>query len=648
MKPQRHHEAEDSFDLFVKELQYQVAWSEAANARDASLAAEHASIGDEKGGEPEGNQHDPESRLDVTVTDAAPDGRANTPAQNEDGPLGSLDTNENLDDDSGYFSGRKRFKLTVNQYKALRSVAPNGNSAGDEHRTFERISPSSKFYRTPFEKGKDPVRRLLFPGALKKRLLSSSLTGLEDGGAADKDNDFYDSLSPSVSEEVGEPVAPEVDPLTPYKHSWTEHDLILLYALKRWYELRPSVARNVLNRCLGVNMSSNAYSMQFMEFSIKKKQKERNLQVFKKVFIETPFDDPEGKWDAIKEELQAAAESTDIALTPRAEDDKEVMKAYEEAREQQEVKRMRGYLAAFVCKSPTLPTKDLNDVEVEPDLLDTPSKIPEGTVSASRKRGHAMLSEATSTPRYQKTALTLPKDILFRYWDDASFGHNSPGLIRAGLFRDISQPVPAPPEINTPEFDKHAANHINRKKVATPMISTSNSLMWALRKAALSRRSPNATNPKIAVIDPTLLNKTFEVNEFIKGLCQRQKMIPAAHRYGGHYDILVWGEIAREAIVNVIDYLELLRATSVPRHIHVHFRMDITCRPKVKGIRYGMKFAVACTEELPKAIADFSDIVLGGASRGDIEERFKTNVGIDWFLAYRQESQSVSRYFLPA
>ncbi|KAK6335119.1 hypothetical protein TWF718_010557 [Orbilia javanica] len=390
--------------------------------------------------------------------------------------------------------------------------------------------------------------------------------------------------------------------------------------------------------------------MQFNQYFAK--EKDRNLNTFKQIFIDTSFTDPEGKWNEVKEKLVAAAESAGVNLISRERDDDQVIKMYREVRKKQGMLEAREKLSAFLhttpAKSALFLTDDSSSSDGENEVPDTPCKIPSKYSSAAEKRKFMTLHDRAEAPARKADRRTeLPTDILFRYSDGESFGYNSDTLVRAGLFRDISQPVPEPLEVNSPEFDKHAANHLNRDKIPTPMISTSNSLMWVLRKAALSRRWTGATHPKITVIDPRYLKKTYRASDFISGLCKRQPMIPAAHRYGGHYDILVWAEIPKEAIINVIDYFELLRATSVPRHIHVHFRMDIVSRIKMNSVVYGMKFAVACSEEVERALEDFSVVMLGKTVERDLRDRFITNVGIDWGIEARQEKQDVSKYFLP-
>ncbi|KAJ6259619.1 hypothetical protein Dda_5257 [Drechslerella dactyloides] len=646
-----HDEIEDSFKLFVRELQDQVnggggPMEEPEFPADDSFAGQDI---EQTQGETipmdidQTSQTDQIEAIDQKTPEAGVQFDGPTPmtpdilVQVEGQAPQTVDEIE-YSEDSGYWSSRKRAKLTVKQYKDLKLKIRD--NSGNDRLTFERISPNSKFYRTAFDKEKYSVRRVLFPSAQRKKSLFGGAVSPQRKEVADSDDGNTDNL---------EATTPEFDPLTPYRHVWTERDLFLLYVVKRWYGNGPAGIRNVLNRCFGINISSGAYSMQFNEYFVKRKEK--NLKIFKEVFIETPFDDPDGKWTRTKEELQAAAEGAGVELLSRAEDDKDIMKAFDEVKKQQEVERMRSMLSAFVRKAPNSPTlapEDLEDDEVEPRMLDTPSKIAKRSTFESKKRKFCTLSESSATPRYKNRCYALPKHILFRYWDDGSFGYNSNTLIRAGLFRDITQQVPEAPDMGSPEFDQHAANHINREKIATPMISTSNSLMWVLRKAALSRRCANATNPRIAVVDPAYLKKTFEVNDFISGLCKRQQMITAAHRYGGHYDILVWGEIPKEAIVNVMDYFELLRATSVPRHIHVNFRMDIVSRLNIRGVVFGMKFAVICAEQLSKALSDLADIVLGGTFENSIKERFIENAEVDWLLDQRQQNQNVSKYFLPS
>ncbi|KAF3931564.1 hypothetical protein ABW19_dt0208583 [Dactylella cylindrospora] len=378
--------------------------------------------------------------------------------------------------------------------------------------------------------------------------------------------------------------------------------------------------------------------MQFDEFNKDKRAAERNTECFKTIFIETVFEDSDGRWADVKEELQAAAEEAGVDLVERTEDDAEILAAYDTFQQEKELRAIRSSLSVFTYNkddygkddskstSPTLRARELNDHEIDRAMLETPSKIKK-TKKLPKQEYKA--SSASAAPRGNHVRCALPLNLFFRYTDDQSFGYNSPNLMRAGLYRDIEMEVPEPPEIGDTAFDVHAANHLNRKKIPTPMISVSNSLMWVLRKANLSRKWANATNGRIAVIDPRYLKKTYHVSDFIKGLCKRQPMIPAAHRYGGHYDILVWAEIPSNAIVNTIDYIELLRAATIPRHIHTHFRLDIVCRQNMKSLMYGIKFAVACDEEYEQAVHDFARIVLGSGANDDLTERFVDNVSID-------------------
>ncbi|EPS40862.1 hypothetical protein H072_5276 [Dactylellina haptotyla CBS 200.50] len=546
-----------------------------------------------------------------------------------------------LDDDSGYETARKRVKLSIKEYKAKRTIK-NSKGGGDDRHAFDRISPNSKFFRTSPNKSvnNDPIRRVLFKKTPRKK--SSLIEAIN----ADCDLNTY---SISQDHDVSEPTI--IDPLARYRHTWKDRDLQLLYVLRRWFSNGPSNVRDIMNRCLAINISSGAYGMQFDEYWVK--QKERNIKTFEEVFIDTPFADPDGKWDDIKQEIQAAAEGAHISLKISDKDHDQFFQAYREVKAQKCVNHMKDSIAGFFHTPKTSPVLiPLEDSDEEPDVsvLNTPSKIPaKQTSSNSKKRKADWLLEKPETPKRQSTdrRFALATDILFRYMDDESFGYNSSTLIRAGLFRDPSQPVPEPLEADDPLFDDHSANHINRKKIPTPLISTSNSLMWVMRKANTSRRYFNATNPRIAVIDPKYLKKTYRVSDFIKGLCKRQEMIDAAHRYGGHFDILVWAEIPKEAIVNTIDYVQLLRATTVPRHIHTHFRMDIVARKTIPQIMYGIKFAVVCSEELGRAVEDFAAILLGEASGAEIKEKFLTNVRTDWELERRNENQNVSKYFLP-
>ncbi|KAK6511731.1 hypothetical protein TWF481_000637 [Arthrobotrys musiformis] len=142
------------------------------------------------------------------------------------------DKDQDNEDDSGYCTGRKRIRISVNKYKSRRPTLNAQSNQGD-HLAFDRISPNSKFYKTPFVPSEKPVNRVLFPRFGRKN--------------ANTQNNYKEpeKIPPTetydTNENLSEPEPPEkekeeniYDPLSPYRHTWTDSNLMVLYVLRRW------------------------------------------------------------------------------------------------------------------------------------------------------------------------------------------------------------------------------------------------------------------------------------------------------------------------------------------------------------------------------------------------------------------------------
>ncbi|KAF3916131.1 hypothetical protein AA313_de0202537 [Arthrobotrys entomopaga] len=121
---------------------------------------------------------------DTPVTGAISSTLKDTPLDEIEGPT----------DDSRYESGRKRIRLSVQQYKSKRTPQYTG---GDERLAFDRICPNSKFYHTQPDPDRDPVRRVLFPTIRKKKETRNSSENadrpqalIEDGKSSKHVNNY--------------------------------------------------------------------------------------------------------------------------------------------------------------------------------------------------------------------------------------------------------------------------------------------------------------------------------------------------------------------------------------------------------------------------------------------------------------------------
>ncbi|KAK6353931.1 hypothetical protein TWF730_008351 [Orbilia blumenaviensis] len=132
-----------------------------------------------------------------------------------------------IEDDSGYGTGRKRIRISVDKYKARKPVL---QSPGGDHLVFDRISPKSRYYKTPFIPSEKPVNRVLFPKAVRKKNSESQYQ--EQEKIQPENCEFSSDEEPEPQKEP----EPEniYDPLSPYRHTWTDSNLVALYVLRRW------------------------------------------------------------------------------------------------------------------------------------------------------------------------------------------------------------------------------------------------------------------------------------------------------------------------------------------------------------------------------------------------------------------------------
>ncbi|TKA35981.1 hypothetical protein B0A54_12205 [Friedmanniomyces endolithicus] len=89
--------------------------------------------------------------------------------------------------------------------------------------------------------------------------------------------------------------------------------------------------------------------------------------------------------------------------------------------------------------------------------------------------------------------------LLYRYWDENSYGRNSEtGFVAGRFMHNNLTPRPAPKSHEVDDTD--VENHLDRNKVASPFCSASNCLLWIMR-LALHEARKGATQGKITLID---------------------------------------------------------------------------------------------------------------------------------------------------
>ena len=148
--------------------------------------------------------------------------------------------------------------------------------------------------------------------------------------------------------------------------------------------------------------------------------------------------------------------------------------------------------------------------------------------------------------------------LLFRYWHCGSQGLNSARTgFTAGRFRFTNTTVPGPPSHKHlyPDIE----NHIDRRPVDSPFISTCSSLAWLIR-TALREEHAGHRDIKISVIDAAKLkhHHVFHALPFHNELKKQHVFTEGAWRYGGTSELMVWHRIKPEAIIRTISLKDLL------------------------------------------------------------------------------------------
>lgn len=127
-----------------------------------------------------------------------------------------------------------------------------------------------------------------------------------------------------------------------------------------------------------------------------------------------------------------------------------------------------------------------------------------------------------------------PVALLLRYWDDNCQSKLTDDGFIAGRYAETFIPPPTPPTLD--DFlwsDAHL--HLDRKKVASPFISTSNHFTWIVRLAVKQFQLDSSSNGRITLIDASKINRSavFAAQPFHRELCRKRCFDNAAFMYHG-------------------------------------------------------------------------------------------------------------------
>ncbi|KAJ0423981.1 hypothetical protein BJY00DRAFT_309796 [Aspergillus carlsbadensis] len=129
--------------------------------------------------------------------------------------------------------------------------------------------------------------------------------------------------------------------------------------------------------------------------------------------------------------------------------------------------------------------------------------------------------------------------LLYRWWNVDSQGVNSRDLFVAGLFTSTS--MLAPDTISKEEFKLRFLNHISRKHISSPFISSFQSALSPIHRGLC-----NQEGATVSIIDSSKLKKSqvFSAKEFVQ-----RNSVRIGRTYDGRGEYLIWGLIPKDAII---------------------------------------------------------------------------------------------------
>ncbi|KAK1811892.1 hypothetical protein LTR12_013735 [Friedmanniomyces endolithicus] len=150
--------------------------------------------------------------------------------------------------------------------------------------------------------------------------------------------------------------------------------------------------------------------------------------------------------------------------------------------------------------------------------------------------------------------------LLYRYWDENSYGRNSEtGFVAGRFMHNNLTPRSAPKSHEVDDTD--VENHLDRNKVASPFCSASNCLLWIMRLALHEARG-GAKHGKITLVDVEALpaGGVYHVKPFHKRIKPRYCFKNGAWRYCGTHEFIIWHEIPGTVIIHTFAIADLLDA----------------------------------------------------------------------------------------
>ena len=359
------------------------------------------------------------------------------------------------------------------------------------------------------------------------------------------------------------------------RHRWTFEERAVLCVLYRWFVSADLVEEQTISprdiskvfleylnedpyyRGRPLRMSYQAVRSQLYEICAEGE----NSQAWCAVFSKPDFLDECGQWEATRKDLVAIAESIGINL----------------------VRRTADIAASILSGTGTLKKRLRN--KPRPERSDTPESYmtwledeSEIEIRTSSKRRRLQLITPPTSPesgrlsRLQKPELfsyhpatfhtPTRSDILrakwaglvgWRFFDDDSYGFNSPNGFLAGYFIHNKNHDLEFPDTQTELFQKTVYTHLLPEPKPSAWIS-----VWKNMLPSLHRCLRSAKNANIAFIDLDYIGRCQQGLHHAQDAIAKTAMYGRElksgykYRYNGKGEFIVWREIKKEAILTTV------------------------------------------------------------------------------------------------
>ncbi|KAH4234701.1 hypothetical protein HBI82_030190 [Parastagonospora nodorum] len=336
----------------------------------------------------------------------------------------------------------------------------------------------------------------------------------------------------------------------PPSHRWTCSDKLLLLVYKRWYRCEDRhTTTAIFNKITGLSMKSSTINSQFAEM---KGDGPKACREWKRVFDMVPFDDPMDQLTEYRSAIEITAQHMGILLHRTDEDPDFQAGSAEKSASMVRRKRYESRAEALgrankVEEKPAVKYCADNaewDVQDLEHLVDAEDALEPAPLALGR------IAETSNSAA----------QLAFRVFDEYSGTSFKDGQFVAGAFVGVAAKsggqLPHPFDPTTEDGQKAikitSSAHFNNSGGPSCWISVFTSFLESLTKAA------NLTQPRIALIDLSKIDKgnTLPAHEVIRDLKKEGLAYWANTK---HYaELLVWGQIKREAIIREFSLRELI------------------------------------------------------------------------------------------